>query len=43
VAVVSVVADDSALKLGAAEYLTKPVTKEKLVAMVKRLAPLPME
>ncbi len=43
VAVVSVVADDSALKLGAAAYLTKPVAREKLVAMVKRLAPLPKE
>lgn len=39
VAVVSVVADDTALKMGAAEYLAKPVTREKLVAMVRRLAP----
>jgi PAS domain S-box-containing protein len=38
VAVVSVVADETALKLGAAAYLTKPVAREKLVAMVRRLA-----
>lgn len=37
VAVVSVVADESALKLGAAAFLTKPVAKEKLLEMVKRL------
>jgi len=39
VAVVSVVADETALKLGAAAYLTKPVARERLVAMVKRLVP----
>jgi PAS domain S-box-containing protein len=39
VAVVSVVADDTALKLGAAAYLTKPVNRERLVALVRRLAP----
>lgn len=40
VAVVSVVADETALKMGAAAYLTKPVARERLVAMVKRLAPV---
>ncbi|MCX6609792.1 MAG: PAS domain S-box protein [Acidobacteria bacterium] len=39
VAVVSVMADDSVLKMGAVEYLTKPVAKDKLLAMVRRLAP----
>ncbi|MFN9297145.1 MAG: ATP-binding protein, partial [Acidobacteriota bacterium] len=39
VAVVSVVADDTALKMGAAAYVTKPVAREKLLAMVRRLAP----
>jgi len=39
VAVVSVVADDTSLKLGAAAYLTKPVAREKLLSMVRRLLP----
>jgi PAS domain S-box-containing protein len=39
VAVVSVMADDNVLKAGAVEYLTKPVAKDKLLAMVRRLAP----
>ncbi len=39
VAVVSVIADDTVLKMGAAEYLTKPVAKDKLLAMVRRLTP----
>jgi PAS domain S-box-containing protein len=39
VAVVSVVADDTALKMGATAYVTKPVAREKLLAMVRRLAP----
>lgn len=39
VAVVSVMADDTVLKFGAVEYLTKPVAKDKLLAMVRRLAP----
>jgi len=39
VAVVSVMADDSVLKMGAVEYLIKPVAKDKLLAMVRRLAP----
>lgn len=39
VAVVSVVADDLTLKMGAAAYLTKPVARERLVAMVRKLAP----
>lgn len=38
VAVVSVVADETALKLGATAYLTKPVNREKLVALVRRLS-----
>ena len=40
VAVVSVLADESVLKLGAAAFLTKPVAREKLVAVVRRLAPV---
>ena len=39
VAVVSVVADELTLKMGAAAFLTKPVARERLVSLVRRLAP----
>lgn len=39
VLVLSVVADESALKFGATAYLTKPVNKTQFLKTVKRLAP----